>query len=557
MTTHPQRAASALVALTVALPVALGVAATVAISTGLIRFGGTLNTAESAWNSLWQQPGVYTSLALSVGTAVGATLLALCIAVCLLYASRRYVSGRALQSALPVLLSVPHAAFAIGLAFLISPSGWLARLLSPALTGWERPPDLALVQDPYGLALTLGLALKEAPFLVLVMLAALNQIEHRRSLWLGQSLGYDDWQLWWRILLPQIYKQIRLPLLVVLAYGLSVVDMARILGPSVPPTFAVQVTQWLGDPDISLWAVGCTGALVLAFLTLGLTAGALLLERMLSPLARRLRSDGRRRRPIARYLAGVGLPVATILLTAGALLVIVLWSVTWRWRFPAALPDSLSFAFWMRNVDAIVGPATNTLLLAASSSVLALMLSVALLESYTRLPRVWLPVLYAPLLLPQLTFLFGVQSALAYFRLDGQLAAVIWVHLVFVLPYTLLALAGYWHAYDRRYTLLGSALGKSALTVFWKIKLPMMLRPLCFALAIGFSVSVAQYLSTLFVGAGRVPTLTTEAVSIAAGGDRRLIAVLAFVQMALPLALFLIAFAVPGWRFRNRKGMQL
>jgi len=44
----------------------------------------------------------------------------------------------------------------------------------------------------------------------------------------------------------------------------------------------------------------------------------------------------------------------------------------------------------MRNVDAIVGPATNTLLLAASSSVLALMLSVALLESYTRLPALHL-----------------------------------------------------------------------------------------------------------------------------------------------------------------------
>ncbi len=557
MTTTHQRAAATAVALSVAAPVALGVVATAAISTGVLQFGTDPQTASQTWQTLWAQPGIAHSLALSAFTAVGGALLALAIAVSLLYACRRYVSDRALQSTLPVLLSVPHAAFAIGLAFLISPSGWLARLLSPAITGWTRPPDLALVQDPYGLALMLGLALKEAPFLVLVLLAALNQIEHSRSLWLGRSLGYDDWQLWWRLILPQLYRQIRLPLLVVLAYGLSVVDMARILGPSVPPTFAVQVTLWFSDPDIRLWSVGATGALVLASLTLLLTAVALLFERLLSPLMRHWRCDGRRTRPVARYLMGLGLPLIATAFTLGALSVIVLWSVTWRWRFPSALPQSFSLDFWARNTEAIIGPASNTLVLAAVSSLLALVLSVALLESHKRLPRAWLPVLYAPLLLPQLTFLFGVQTALAYFRLDGALLAVIWVHLVFVLPYTVLALAGYWQAYDQRYEMLGASLAKSPVSVFLSIKLPMMWRPLCFALAIGFSVSVAQYLSTLFVGAGRVPTLTTEAVGISAGGDRRLIAVLAFVQMVLPLLVFLLAFAAPAWRYRNRKGMQL
>jgi len=137
----------------------------------------------------------------------------------------------------------------------------------------------------------------------------------------------------------------------------------------------------------------------------------------------------------------------------------------------------------------ILSPAGNTLVLAAASSVLALLLSVAFLQSHQRLPRLWLPVLYAPLLLPQLTFLFGIQSTLAYFRLDGKLLAVVWIHVVFVLPYTLLALAGYWQAYDWRYSTLGATLGKSSLHVLFKIKIPIMFRPLCFAFAIGFSVS--------------------------------------------------------------------
>ncbi|MEM9604956.1 MAG: ABC transporter permease [Pseudomonadota bacterium] len=557
MSTHHRLAASATVVLTVVLPVAIGTAATVAISAGLISFSGSPVTGDVAWVALWQQPGVYRSLGLSVFTAVAGAALALLIAATALYATRRFVSAASLQSTLPVLLSVPHAAFAIGLAFLVAPSGWIARLVSPALTGWTRPPDIATVQDGFGLALTLGLALKEAPFLMLVLLAALNQVDHRRTLWIGRSLGYDEWQLWWRLLMPQLYRQIRLPLLVVLAYGLSVVDMARILGPSVPPTFAVQVTQWLSDPDIAKWPIGTTGALVLAATTALLAGLAVGLERALSRTLRVRRTDGVRARPLARRLLGVGLPTAALVLTCGALAVIVLWSLTWRWRFPSAFPDSISTAFWVRNLDAILAPALNTLVLAGASSALALVLSVALLESYQRLPRVWLPALYAPLLLPQLTFLFGIQSVLAYWRLDGKLVTVVWVHTVFVLPYTLLALAGYWQAYDQRLSTVSRTLSKRAWQTALQVKLPMLFRPLCFALAIGFSVSVAQYLSTLFVGAGRVPTLTTEAVGIAAGGDRRLVAVLAFVQMALPLALFALAFALPAWRHRHREGMRL
>lgn len=555
MSKYHRRAISAAVVLAVAVPVAIGAITTVAISTGVIRFQAS--TGSNGWHALWQQPGVYKSLALTVSTALGGVVAALLLAICLLYAARRYTGTRALQSALPVLLSVPHAAFAIGLAFLIAPSGWIARLISPALTGWDRPPDLATVQDPWGLALTLGLALKEAPFLLLVLVAALNQTEHRRTIWMGRSLGYDEWQIWWRLIMPQLYRQIRLPLLVVLAYGISVVDMARILGPGVPPTFAVQVTRWLGDPDINKWQVGAAGALVLALLTLTIAGAALLLERLCATAIRLTRVDGRRRRPMISRLAGIGLPLATMAVIAASLVVIVLWSVTWRWRFPSAFPDSLSLEFWRRNLDVVLSPAGNTLVLAATSSVLALVLSVAFLQSHQRLPRLWLPVLYAPLLLPQLTFLFGIQSTLAYFRLDGKLLAVIWIHVVFVLPYTLLALAGYWQAYDWRYSTLGATLGKSSLHVLFKIKIPIMFRPLCFAFAIGFSVSIAQYLSTLFVGAGRVPTLTTEAVSSAAGGDRRLVAVLAFVQMVLPLLVFALAFALPAWRHRNRAGMQL
>jgi putative thiamine transport system permease protein len=92
--------------------------------------------------------------------------------------------------------------------------------------------------------------------------------------------------------------------------------------------------------------------------------------------------------------------------------------------------------------------------------------------------------------------------------------------------------------------------------VFWRVKLPMLLRPVLFALSVGFAVSVGEYLPTVFAGGGRFATLTTEAVSLAAGGDRRVIGVYAFLQALLPWIGFTLAIAVPAWLYRHRRGMK-
>ncbi|MBK5926061.1 hypothetical protein CCR87_01600, partial [Rhodobaculum claviforme] len=89
----------------------------------------------------------------------------------------------------------------------------------------------------------------------------------------------------------------------------------------------------------------------------------------------------------------------------------------------------------------------------------------------------------------------------------------------------------------------------------WAVRLPMLLRPVLTAAAVGFAVSVAQYLPTLLIGAGRVATLTTEAVGLASGANRRVIGAAAIAQMALPMLGFGLALAVPALVFRNRRGM--
>jgi putative thiamine transport system permease protein len=67
---------------------------------------------------------------------------------------------------------------------------------------------------------------------------------------------------------------------------------------------------------------------------------------------------------------------------------------------------------------------------------------------------------------------------------------------------------------------------------------------------------VGLYLPTQMIGGGRVETVTTEAVAAAAGGDRRLIGLLACLQLLLPFVAFTLARVVPAALFRHRRGMR-
>jgi putative thiamine transport system permease protein len=128
-------------------------------------------------------------------------------------------------------------------------------------------------------------------------------------------------------------------------------------------------------------------------------------------------------------------------------------------------------------------------------------------------------------------------------HVDGTPSGLLWVHTLVVLPYVVIALAPAWHSFDQRFETTALALGRSHAAFWWRIKLPMLAAPLAAAFAVGFAVSVAQYLPTLFVGAGRFATVTTEAVTLAAGGQRQTAAAWAFAQALLPALGFTLAHA--------------
>jgi putative thiamine transport system permease protein len=542
------------------LPVIAGLLGTLLPSFGYLPELGGRGFSLDPWRQLFAAPELPGALLASLVSGLGATLLSFLLAIAIaatLHGTRLFARLRRL---LAPLLAMPHAALALGFAFLIAPSGWLMRLTAWLAAGDGVPPAFSLLGDRWGLALMAGLVLKETPFLLLAIAAGLGQLPAEAMLATSRLLGYRPATAWLKTILPPLYRQLRLPIYAVLAFSLSVVDMAIILGPSTPPTLAVQLLRWFDAADlVSIFPAAAGAALQIL-----LVGAAILLwhlgERAVGLLAANWLVGGRRGH-LGTSARGFGSAIALgiIALSLIAILSLVIWSFSQSWRFPALLPRVWTFDNWMRPGLDILRPFLTSLWLAVAATAIALLLSLGCLENERRhglhptARALWL--IYLPLLVPQISFLFGTQTLFAWLGIDASAIALVWSHLLFVLPYVFLMLADPWRALDERYIRTGLCLGAGRGRLFVAVMLPMLLRPILVASAVGFSVSIALYLPTLFAGSGRFDSLTIEAVAASAGGDRRIAGVFGFLQAALPLLAFAAALILPAIAFRHRRGM--
>lgn len=558
------------------IAVMLGPAITITVLIGPV-FGGLIGTllpafgyfpplgftqvSVDAFKALFNQPGFITSTRHSYAVGLLAPGFSFVIVMAVLAAWGESRAFKGLKMVLSPLMSVPHAAAAFGLAFLIAPSGWVMRLASPHITGFERPPDWVVINDPYGIALIVGLAAKEIPFLLLISLAALGQLDTRRRLTIAQSMGYGRMAGWLKAIFSALYGRIRLPLFAVIAFSASAVETALILGPSRPPVLAVRVLEWRMDPDLERYLLAAAGAVWQAIIVLLALASWVLLEKIVGACCRGALSDGRRFRDdrFWRIWAAFSATLMALSILIG-LLCLALWSFTQRWRFPDPLPQHFTLDIWGAALPALATPLLNTLVIGGVATGLSILLVLLCLEK-ERQQRVQLPrwtfwILFCPLIIPQVSFLFGTAAVFSHMGLSGGLLGTVIAHMVFVLPYVFLTLAGPWRRQDPRYELVAASLGASALKQFWQVRLPLLLPAALVAAAIGFAVSVSLYLPTLFIGAGRLETLTTEAVTLASGGNRRLIGAYSILQTLVAFAGFWLASSATWALYRNRRGMR-
>jgi putative thiamine transport system permease protein len=333
---HRRSALAFVPAVTVALfllPIAAGLIGTLLPAFGYLPAIGGQALSLAPWRRLFASPGFATSLATTLATGVTATAVSIVLALGFCAVAHRGTLARRAGAWVAPVLSTPHAAIAIGVAFLIAPSGWIARALSPWLTGWALPPDVATVGHRSGWPLVLGLVLKEVPYLILMIAGALHQVPAAPQLALARSLGYGRVEGWLKIVLPQIYPQIRLPIYAVLAFSLSVVDVALILGPAQPPTLAVLAVRWFADADVGFYFPAAAAATLSLALVVAAIAGWRIGEIAVARIGQRWLARGGRR-GIATFIAHVAhaCTLAALIASAAAIAGMLLWSVAAQWR---------------------------------------------------------------------------------------------------------------------------------------------------------------------------------------------------------------------------------
>ena len=489
-------------------------------------------------------PGISKSIILSFFTGFLSTVLALFFSqliILSIFQSRVYSF---IKTIISPLLALPHVTMAIGLLFIFSPSGLLLRIFSPWLTGFERPPNIFIIPDDYGFFLILGLVLKEIPFFILVSISAIEQFGARKFFNLGKSLQHTTFSVWCVLLFPLIYHRIRLIVFIVIAFAASVVDMSLLLAPSTPSTLAIQILQNYQSSEPKSLFIASNLALIQLLVILKLFLIWFLLEKLLSNkyLFTFLVNAVSYKSNLIKYFTFTLILILSIL----SFLTIIssfLWGLGGNWYFPNLLPKNISFevlTIFLNENKSLILISVFIPLIVSILSCLIVTLWVELTESLNKRNKFLEGLIFLPLLIPQISFLIGMQSFLIPLNFNNFLLPLIIVELFYVIPYSFIILAPSFRAISKDILKVASSLGKNRFERLILVKIPMIMPTFLLSIAIGMLVSFALYTPVYFIGAGRVTTLTVETLNLSLSGAKRDLGVATIFQIIIPIIILLL-----------------
>ena len=585
MFTHITLVARWCLLLLLCIPVLAGLVGVIFPALGNFPAIGANAFSTQVFATLFDLPDIWQMMWLSLFTGIGSTLLAVIAAFCILATFYQSSLLGKIQGVLSPFLVFPHAAAAISLLFVVSPSGIFAAIttrlnayFSHAFTtpfvneisemALPAANDGTLLYDGLGLSILIALSLKELPFILLMTLSVMSQPLVKKKLTgyvkVGTALGYSPTASFFKLVLPTIFSQIKLPLLAVLVFATSNVEIPLILGPNNPSTLAVAIMHWFNHIDLSMRLLASSAAVVQVAVSAVAVVLFLGIERLVAYTGKRSLSGGNRYfADTALRACGFTVMAVYIILICAVVYTVVVYSFAKQWHFPLLLPEGLTLLHWSTATSALTTPLINTLLLGALVSTTSLVLVLFTLESEQLKParavasNAFSVSLFLPLLVPGVAFLYG----LVWFQ-QLVFQNAVWfhtyiAHMVYVVPYVFLSMAVAYRKFDNRYAMVAQSLGKTPWQVFYHVKLPSLFSAIMVASALGLAISFSQYLPTLLASGGTLPTVTTEAVASVSGSSTRLTAVYVIIQAVMPLIGFMIAWCMPAIAMRRRSRQML
>ena len=226
-----------------------------------------------------------------------------------------------------------------------------------------------------------------------------------------------------------------------------------------------------------------------------------------------------------------------VLLLVGPFLLLPVRAFADEWRAPNVVPQRFGLRGIQRVLEdgLLVEAVVNSTVVALATALVGVVLAWPAARSLSNLetPRIaWLAILL-PLLLPPLVIGEGLRVWFLRLGLADSLVGLSLAHLVFVLPYCILILApGFTPELIRREAAAMTLTGDRRQRL-GSVTLPALRRQVALAIALGFTVSWAQYGTSLGVGGG-VPMLPLLLVPLVRS-DPQVAAVLDMLLIAPPL----------------------
>lgn len=237
----------------------------------------------------------------------------------------------------------------------------------------------------------------------------------------------------------------------------------------------------------------------------------------------------------------------------------IIVSISNVWQWPNILPDHLTMNHYQVILfDVYFWKALVTTFIVAISVVL-LNFIIAIPAAYVlsrydyQLKNLIIGFILIPIILPPLLVLMNLYFTFMRLGLTDRFLGVIIAHMIPSLPYMFLILFLGFEKVDENLEAQIASLGIPRIRGFFKIILPQIKTSLLLGGVLSFLISIGQYLSTLFIGGGRIITLNLMLTPFINGGNAKVGAANA-ILLILFCSIFIIIYEhllIGGKNVRN------
>lgn len=249
-----------------------GVLLGLARSFGYMPLLGLTEPNLDAYRAIFADGHFLRSLGLTFYIAFVSTVISAALAIGIVLILRQtFLGKRAILFLFQLNITIPHLVGAVGILYLFSQSGALARL-ARELGMIAQPSDFPiLVFDAAAIGIILQYVWKEIPFIGIVALATLQAVGEDYEA-VARSLGANSWQRFRYVLLPLMLPGVAVASVVVFAFTFGAYEIPALLGQHHPAALPVLAYRLYTDVDLAARPQAMALAMVITLLCAALIA---------------------------------------------------------------------------------------------------------------------------------------------------------------------------------------------------------------------------------------------------------------------------------------------